>query len=809
VSVVVVDGYVRVSRVGKRHGERFISPSLQRQQIEGWAALHGVLIAHVFEEVDESGARTDRPLLLEAIERVERGASDGIVVAYLSRFGRSVLAGLQAIERITNAGGTFVSVQDGVDFSTDTGRLLLRLMFSVAEWELDRTRAAWRAAAERAIERGVSPSRAPFGYQRRPDGRLEPHAVHGAIVAELFSQRAVGVSIRDLQKDLVERGVLSPAGNPYWHESTLKRLFHRRAYLGEVRYGSAVNSGAHSQLVDADTWRSAQLPVTRRARRRVGPRPLLDGILRCAGCQRPLQTRSNYLGWSDAVVHYTCGHRGPPVQCPQPAQIRDALVEPYVLRVFWHALSERRPTAPGRLAQLGDQARRRREELLRYRDNPSLPTTLSAQRFAEGLAVRQERLDRAEALLSRGQLNGKPRVRDSTLIAKSWPTMTEDERRLALSEVIECAFVGPKRQASEARIAVYPRGRAPTGLPTRTSVDKTPPFDLKLWPSLRAPAADEEWSDTRIRKELEAFVRDRDRWPSFAEFQRAGLSSLFMAVERAGGQRAWAWELSVPYVGYGTRHWSLDRIRAELQKFVDGRSSWPSSKEFRAAGLLSLREAVRSTGGLRRWADEMGVALPANHDAHRPWTYEHMRAALADFVGNRNDWPTRREFADAGHRPLYVAIQKSGRREQIAADLNLRLPPGRRRIAGYWTDPEIDAALAELLTGRDTWPSRKEFRAARLGTLADVIDLSGRRKWWARRHGVTPTYRWFETTIAKALDEFLEGREHWPTKREFAAADLMDLRDALEKRGDAEVWMARYGLQFNASPRFNKPARRV
>jgi DNA invertase Pin-like site-specific DNA recombinase len=79
------------------------------------------LVGLVFEELDESGGRKDRPLLLEAIGRVEWGASQRIVVAYLSRFGRSLVDGLQAIERITEGGGSFVSVQEGLDFSTNTG----------------------------------------------------------------------------------------------------------------------------------------------------------------------------------------------------------------------------------------------------------------------------------------------------------------------------------------------------------------------------------------------------------------------------------------------------------------------------------------------------------------------------------------------------------------------------------------------------------------------------------------------------------------------------------------------------------------
>jgi DNA invertase Pin-like site-specific DNA recombinase len=104
---MLIDGYVRVSQVSGRSGARFISPIVQREQIEGWAKLHGAVVGEVFEELDESGARADRPLLMRAIERVEANESDGIVVAKLDRFGRSLVDSLAGIERIRKAGGTF------------------------------------------------------------------------------------------------------------------------------------------------------------------------------------------------------------------------------------------------------------------------------------------------------------------------------------------------------------------------------------------------------------------------------------------------------------------------------------------------------------------------------------------------------------------------------------------------------------------------------------------------------------------------------------------------------------------------------
>jgi hypothetical protein len=74
-----LDAYVRVSDVRGRHGPSFISPAQQRERIEAWCELYNAHIEEVFEELDESGRRADRPA--QALERVELAAggelSDG------------------------------------------------------------------------------------------------------------------------------------------------------------------------------------------------------------------------------------------------------------------------------------------------------------------------------------------------------------------------------------------------------------------------------------------------------------------------------------------------------------------------------------------------------------------------------------------------------------------------------------------------------------------------------------------------------------------------------------------------------------
>lgn len=92
-------GYVRVSRVGHRGGDSFLSPELQRESIERVCHREGLELAEVVEELDKSGGDAARPLWNKAIERVERGEVGALVVWNLDRFSRSIVDGLNAIER--------------------------------------------------------------------------------------------------------------------------------------------------------------------------------------------------------------------------------------------------------------------------------------------------------------------------------------------------------------------------------------------------------------------------------------------------------------------------------------------------------------------------------------------------------------------------------------------------------------------------------------------------------------------------------------------------------------------------------------
>jgi DNA invertase Pin-like site-specific DNA recombinase len=77
-------GVVRVSRVGDRDGDRFVSPSEQRERIASACDRDGLTLLETFDEPNVSGGAPleRRPGLRKAVAMVEAGEADVVVAAY-------------------------------------------------------------------------------------------------------------------------------------------------------------------------------------------------------------------------------------------------------------------------------------------------------------------------------------------------------------------------------------------------------------------------------------------------------------------------------------------------------------------------------------------------------------------------------------------------------------------------------------------------------------------------------------------------------------------------------------------------------
>jgi site-specific DNA recombinase len=447
------DGYIRVSRRAGREGESFISPEVQRKKIEGWAKLQEVEIVRWWEEIDQSGAKLERPMFQEALARCERGETGGIVVARLDRFARSAVDALTSIRRLTDAGARLVSVEDNFDGSTPMGRFAIGILVLIAELELERIKGGWVTAVNEAVGRGVHISaKPPTGYKRDEDGRLLRAEPAASFVAETFRRRAAGASWAELARFLEEHQVYPPSGNRHWSKVGVAGLIKNPVYLGQARSGKVVNNQAHEPLVtraEFDAAQAVKKSLFKQHDGSVASKAMLGGLARCAGCGHTLKITGNTDRKSgERYPSYYCVGRYAKGPCLARAHARashlDAYVEEQVLEALQAedgllaqavAASEQSEAAARTVAEA-------EHELDLFVGNPKLLSLLGEQKFLEGVEVRQRALDEAREALAqaRSQSALAEELGDGDLL-RAWPTLTIQERRRLMHGLLERVVV--------------------------------------------------------------------------------------------------------------------------------------------------------------------------------------------------------------------------------------------------------------------------------------------------------------------------------------------------------------------------------
>jgi DNA invertase Pin-like site-specific DNA recombinase len=102
-----------------------------------------------------SGATEKRPELRRLEKDALNKQFDVVICWRFDRFGRSVSHLLASLDRFASVGIQFVSLRDGIDTGTATGRLLFTLVGAIAEFERNLIRERVSAGIAAAKARGV------------------------------------------------------------------------------------------------------------------------------------------------------------------------------------------------------------------------------------------------------------------------------------------------------------------------------------------------------------------------------------------------------------------------------------------------------------------------------------------------------------------------------------------------------------------------------------------------------------------------------------------------------------------------------
>jgi DNA invertase Pin-like site-specific DNA recombinase len=125
-----------------------LTRTLQEIKIKQYCELYGLqLVGFVYDE-GVSGSKRDREGLNTALETLEAGIADGLVVYKLDRLTRSLSHLNELIDEYFRDRFTLYSVCENLDTESPSGRLVINILGSVAQWERETISERTKAALE-------------------------------------------------------------------------------------------------------------------------------------------------------------------------------------------------------------------------------------------------------------------------------------------------------------------------------------------------------------------------------------------------------------------------------------------------------------------------------------------------------------------------------------------------------------------------------------------------------------------------------------------------------------------------------------
>jgi DNA invertase Pin-like site-specific DNA recombinase len=178
-----------------------------------------------------SSAKTlKRPKLIRALEMIENGEADGILVTKLDRLTRSVRDMGDLVENYfgEKPGKVLLSVGEQIDTRSATGRLIMNVLSSVAQWEREiiseRTRAAMGHLKGQGRHTG---GHVPYGFVLADDGQhLEPLEAEQAVIRMAIALHEGGASLSSIARKLTSDGTAAKNGGA-WQPTQVKRILTR------------------------------------------------------------------------------------------------------------------------------------------------------------------------------------------------------------------------------------------------------------------------------------------------------------------------------------------------------------------------------------------------------------------------------------------------------------------------------------------------------------------------------------------------------------------------------------------------------
>lgn len=224
----------------------------QKNSLKRFAEREEMKIVNIYEDAGKSGKSIEgRPAFQQMLSDIQNGLGiDYILVYKLSRFGRNAVDILNSLELVQACGVNLICIEEGIDSSQTSEKLLISVLSAVAEIERENIiEQTMNGRREKARQGGWNGGFATYGYQL-VDGCLQINEVEAKAIRKIYDLYAnTDMGANSIEKYLENHDIKKiPRHNgkyPLFTAHFIRKIIDNPVYCGKIAYGRRKTEKVH------------------------------------------------------------------------------------------------------------------------------------------------------------------------------------------------------------------------------------------------------------------------------------------------------------------------------------------------------------------------------------------------------------------------------------------------------------------------------------------------------------------------------------------------------------------------------------
>ena len=236
--------YIRVST--EEQAKKGISLAAQEDVLKNYCKTYNYEIYKIYRDKGKSAKDLKRPAMTQLLEDAESKKFNVILIYKLDRFSRSLKDLILTIEKLKKWGIDFVSLQDKIETTSASGKLMFHIISAFAEFERDIIGERTKFGMEKKAKDGAVITRAPLGYIIR-NKKLVIDSKRRDKVVEIFNYF------------LNNKTSLNKLAKKYGYTIRgIKKLLKNKTYIGMIQYDGVWHKGIHEPILSEELFNKLQ-----------------------------------------------------------------------------------------------------------------------------------------------------------------------------------------------------------------------------------------------------------------------------------------------------------------------------------------------------------------------------------------------------------------------------------------------------------------------------------------------------------------------------------------------------------------------